>query len=1039
MMKIARGLIVLFFALSSALVFGQESKKYSGEYANFYRAEELFEKEQYGAAREVFTEFLSDFKERQDPQYIKALYYRGVSALELYNGDAIKLLMTFNNDYPENIYKNTIYYKIGDHFYQAKKYKDAKEWFEKTDHTDIDTAYIASYRFKLGYSNFQLGDFTLARNEFYDIKDGTTSYAAPAMYYYSYIAYKNKSYQEALEGFLTLKDHPSFSKEVPYYLTQIYYLLGDFQKVTEYAPDYIVSSKKAIHEHPAEMNLLIGDAYYKTEQYEEAIPYLEDYNKRKETTRDEDYALAYAYLKSGKYDNAIRLFDRVSREKDKLAQVAFYHIAECYAKKDELNYARTAFKSAADLPHNVKIQEDALYNYAVLSYQLDYNPYNEAIIAFELFLTEFPQSERTEDVYGYMANVYSSTKNYKEAIKSLERIPSLNVKLKAAYQVVSYNLGVEEFERGNYRAAIDAMKKVYKYDMSSKITGQAKFWEADAHYMLQEWNLAIGNYRAFLTIPGVNNPELTETAYYNIAYAYYSQEDWVQAIQAFRTFTQLSNIIDKAKLADAYARTGDCYYTKTDADLPKAALNYEQAYTYPEGKTDQNLFALARVYKLTSGKRDLQISTLKKLLNDFPRSNYVVPALLDIAKAYKNMTNFTEAMTNFNKIVNNYPNNILVKDALIEIADLKFKQQNYQESESYFKRVLNEYSLDDETCKRVTKGLIDVYRAQRRQEEIVSLSKKYPCAEISSNDEEVFYYETAAELYLSKKYTEAIPEINKYLTRYPNGRFSVQLLSYLANIYYMEEEETRALTYYEQIIARPNSAYIEEALIRAAKILYNSGEYSRALPHYEKLEGLASKPEVIFNTRIGVMRTNYIVGNYDKAGVAADKVLGDALLKDKEIKAEGNFIAGMSYFKVGKYDKSKSYLRWTADNTGAERGTEALFTLAEANFHLKDYTQAEKLHKELLKRTPSYQYWIGKSLILQAKVFMMKDDLFQAEQTIDLVLNNYPNKNDKSDPIMIEAEMTKAEIMQLKNEPKDLQNDINRLIDINDGENENDE
>src|SRR5690554_7579840 len=110
-MIIPRGFILLVSILLSTAVWSQSTVKYSGEYANFYRAEELFEKEQYGAAREVFTEFLSDFKERQDPQYIKALYYRGVSALELYNGDAIKLLMTFNNDYPENIYKNTIYYK----------------------------------------------------------------------------------------------------------------------------------------------------------------------------------------------------------------------------------------------------------------------------------------------------------------------------------------------------------------------------------------------------------------------------------------------------------------------------------------------------------------------------------------------------------------------------------------------------------------------------------------------------------------------------------------------------------------------------------------------------------------------------------------------------------------------------------------------------------------------------------------------------------------------------------------------------------------
>src|SRR5690554_1577320 len=431
-------------------------------------------------------------------------------------------------------------------------------------------------------------------------------------------------------------------------------------------------------------------------------------------------------------------------------------------------------------------------------------------------------------------------------------------------------------------------------------------------------------------MPGVEDASLKEAAYYNIAYAYYLQKDWTQAIPAFRTFTQLNNVTDQEKLADAYARIGDCYYTKETPELDRAAMNYEKALTYRVEKQDQLLYALARVYKLTPGKRNDQIATLNKLLKDYTQSSYIIPALLEIAIANKNKGNFEESLTYFNRIVDNYPNNILVKDALIEIADLKFKQEKHNEAESYFKRVLNEYSLDDETCKRVTKGIIDVYRVMRRQDEIASLGEEYACAEISDDDEEVFFYETANELYLSKRYSEAIPEINKYLQRFPNGRFAIQLLSYMGDIYYTQEEYERAITYYEDIITRPNSAFTEEALIRTSRVLYNDAEYSRALPHYEKLEGLASSPQVVFNTRIGLMRTNYILGNYEKAAPAAEKVLNDKLLDDNDVKSEGYYIAGMANYYSEKYQKAISYLRWTADNTGKERGTEALYYLTEA-------------------------------------------------------------------------------------------------------------
>ncbi|RFC53602.1 tetratricopeptide repeat protein [Brumimicrobium aurantiacum] len=1027
-----RGFIFLVFTLISTLGWGQSTKEYSGEYADFYRAEELFEKEQYSAAREVFSTFLKDFEDTQDPQYIKAKYYVGLSALELYNTDAVKILMEFNNEYPESIYKNDIFFKIGEHFYQRKKYKDAREWLDKTDPTAIDTALLTAYRFKLGYSNFQLEDYSAARNEFFDIKDGNSNYSAPALYYYSHIAYMNKTYQEALDGFLKLRENPTFKDEVSYYLTQIYYLLGDFDKVTEFAPDFS-AEENGIENNSAEMNLLIGDAYYKIGKFDEAVAYLEDYSNRKQMTRDQSYALAYAYFRSKSYDQAIRMFDRVSRTEDKLGQTSFYHIAESYLKKEELNYARTAFKSAANLDFDPVVQEDALYNYAVLSYKLDYNPYNEAIKAFELFLKEFPNSERKDDVYSYLVNVYSSTKNYEEALKSLDRIPVLNIKLKTAYQVVSYNMGIEKYERGNYQESIDALQGVSRYDIDPMITGKAKFWEADAHYMLQQFPTAITEFREFLNVPGMNDVELKQAAYYNIAYAYFMQEDWTQAIQAFRTFTQLNDIQNETKLADAYARIGDCYYTKAVPDFQKSALNYEKALSYDIPKKDQYLYSLSKVYKLIPGKRDAQISTLNRILNDYPKSSYVIPAKFDIAMSYKNKGEYNESLTNFLNITKEYPNNILVKDALIEIADIKFKQQQYQDSESFFRRVLNEYTLDDETCKRATQGIVDVYRATRRQDEIVSLGKEYACAEISEDDEEIFFYETASELYVNEEYDEAIPELKKYLNRYPNGRFSVQLLSYLGDIYYQRGEKELAITYYENIINRPNSAYTEEALVRTSKLLYNSEQYSRALPHYEKLENLASQPQIVFNTRVGLMRTNYILENYDEAAYSANKVLQDELLDDETIKIEGNYIAGMSYFEIEEYQKSLTFLRWTADNTGKVRGTEALYTLTFANYQLENYEKAEQLHNELLQRKPAYDFWIAKSLILQSRVFMMKDDLFQAEKTIDLVISNYPNKEDG---VIQEAEKVKAELMQLKDTPDDFEDDTNRMIDINNEDNE---
>jgi tetratricopeptide (TPR) repeat protein len=1029
-MSALRSLLFISITLISFVPFAQRTEKYASEYANFYRGEELFEKEQFSAAKEEFRQFLNEFDRTEDPQYIKARYYEGLSALQLYNNDAIKLLQEFINDYPESIYINDINFKIGQYFYQRKKYLDALQWLEETDQSQLNDEVTAEYYFKLGYANFQLGNYSQARNAFYEIKDDSSNYSSPALYYYSHIAYQNETYQEALDGFLKLADDPSFAKEVPYYITQIYYLLGDFERVTAYSPDL---KDQSLEENTPEMNLLIGDAYYRIKKFDEAAEYLENHYARANTTPGQKYALGYAYYKSQQYEKAIRILDIVSRQEDALAQTAYYHIAQCYMETGELNYARAAFESAAQLDFESQIEEDALYNYAVLSYRMDYNPYNAAILAFERFLNEFPNSKRKEDVYSYLVNVYSSTSRHQEALNSLNRIGELNIQLKTAYQIISYNMGVGKYEKGDYQAAVDAFDKVDKYDIDPSVTGKSKYWVADAHYMLGNYLEAIKEYKAFIATPGTGDIGLKQSAYYNIAYAYYETEDWTQAIQAFRTYTQLANLSNRDKEADAYARIGDCYYTSETPDFQKAALNYEKSLTFKKGNQDRVLYVLAKVYGFMPDKREQRITTLLDIINNYTNSAYLIPSIYDVGMSYKNQRNYDKALTFFNQIINDFPNNILVKDAIIEIADIKYREKKYQASESYFRRALNEFALDDETCKRATQGLIDIFKATKRQSEITQLRTEYACAGISEDDEEIIFYEAANDLYLSENFDEAIPEIQKYLERYPDGRFTIQLLSYIGDIYYQKDELNQALVYYENIIARTRSAFTEEALVRASKILYNDGRYERALPYYDQLEDLASSPQVIFNTRVGLMRCNFILENYENAAEAAKNVLKDDLLNDETINVEGNYIAGMSLFNTQAYQEAIHYLEWTEKNTGQVRGTEALYTLANVYYKLGEYDKSEKIHQDLLKRKPAYDYWIAKSLILQSRVFMAKDDLFQADKTIELVIANYPIKDDG---IINEAEQVQLELLQLQNTEKTFENNTGRTIDLNGGNDE---
>ena len=87
--------LVIIFVCLGGQFFGQTSEKYNSEYANFYRAEELYQKEQFGAARCEFRTFINQFDKKNDPLFQKAQYYEALSALELFQNDAVKLIEDF--------------------------------------------------------------------------------------------------------------------------------------------------------------------------------------------------------------------------------------------------------------------------------------------------------------------------------------------------------------------------------------------------------------------------------------------------------------------------------------------------------------------------------------------------------------------------------------------------------------------------------------------------------------------------------------------------------------------------------------------------------------------------------------------------------------------------------------------------------------------------------------------------------------------------------------------------------------------------------
>ena len=69
-----------------------------------------------------------------------------------------------------------------------------------------------------------------------------------------------------------------------------------------------------------------------------------------------------------------------------------------------------------------QIKEDALFNFAKTAYELSYDPYNEAVSAFEEYIDKNPDSERVDEAYEFLLQIYLTTKNYESAINAIDKI-----------------------------------------------------------------------------------------------------------------------------------------------------------------------------------------------------------------------------------------------------------------------------------------------------------------------------------------------------------------------------------------------------------------------------------------------------------------------------------------------------------------------------------------------------------------------------------------------------------------------------------------
>lgn len=671
---------------------------------------DLFEREKFGAAQNNFDEYLESNANNNSELNVNAEYFSAICALRLFNKDAEKLTRNFIKNNPESPKVRLAYFQLGNYTYYRKKYDKSIEYYSHVDPYDLNKAELGEYKFKYGYSYFVKKEFDKASSLFYDIKDIDTKYAPSANYYFAHVAYQNKNWETALKSFLKLVDYDQFAHIIPYYITQIYYHQGRYEQIKKYSPPLLdaATTKRA-----PEIARVIGEAYYRTNDFVSAIKYLEIFrDKSFDVSREDQYQLGYAYHKTGKNNQAVDMLGEIVYYEDSLTQHAHYMMGDSYVKLKKKRDARNAFYSASKFNYDKSVEEDALFNYAKLSYELAYNPYNQAIKALKKYIKKYPRSGRIDEAYGYLVKVFLTTKNYKGALDAIENIKLKNEDLRKAYQRVSYQLALKLMNNGSYKDAIGYFDKSMIYKSDRDLVAQAHFWKGESYYRMGEnvvlvdsakgrnyLDEAILNYQDFIFSNGAIHLPIFNTASYHIAYAYFQGKEYDNAITWFRKFVNAQDTeVELQKKNDAYNRLGDAYFIKRKqekSNIERAIEYYGFASEIGKVELDYSLFQKATSQGFMQGY-EKKVATLSSLLENFNQGKikskrYLIKTKYELGGVYQQLNKDEEALKFYQDIVDNHNRSLFLKNSLLKIAWIHFLKDNDQEALGLFKRIVKDY------------------------------------------------------------------------------------------------------------------------------------------------------------------------------------------------------------------------------------------------------------------------------------------------------------------------------------------------------------
>lgn len=973
-------LLTLLLSLNS---FSQGNFNITDPEKKFKEAKGLFIKEEYSLAYPLLKELKQQYPQNTitDHTYLNqdVDYYYIVCGLRLdqpvAEAEAKQFIASANNEPRQQI----MGYNLAKYYFVKGDYNNAITFYERAGYDNLSNDEIADAKFELAYSYFNVKRFSDAKPLFNEVHQlPKNKYYYPANYYYGYINYGDKNFTEALKAFKVVENQTAYQGLVPYYISEIYYFEGKKDEALKYGQEAL---NRGNLYYRKDLNLLIGQIYFEKKDYAKAQPLLEEYvNSSDKVSKEVLYELSYCYYEANQVEKAIEGFKQLSNETDSLGQNSMYLLGDLYLRTNQKANARSAFQFSAANSSNRKQQEISRFNYAKLSYELGYQ--DVALKDMNTFLDLYPASTYVTEAKEILIAILANTNNFNNALSLYESFDNPTPSMQKVYPQILFGKATELINDQKLQEADVLLDKILKDPNATKLLPLTNFWKGEIAYRLARHDDAIRYMAAYLQSANIQGEATPVAARYVTGYSFLKKENFKEAINNFEQVTKTVAATSNPLEQDAYLRAADSYFMLKDYN--RAKTMYDNVLSTASAQSDYALFQKAMIAGINNSNEKVKL--LNSLSSQYPSSDLLGDALVEIANTYMAQEKFRDAVPYLDKLLNLKSAQALHPAAYLKLGLSKYNLNNNAEALNAYQKLISNYPQSPEADEAL-ENMKSIYVEEGKPNDYVEVLRNAG-KNISVSEADSLTYSAAELKYNNGDCVNAITGFNNYISSYPNGSFAVQANYFTAECYAKSKDWLNALKGYEAVVRLGNSKYAEASALTAARLYYlEIKDYEKAKTYFTKLREIAISQENQLEALRGLVRTYYQTKDYEQASNASKELLTKKGLSTDD-KVIANLVLGKSLQTTGNCEEAINAYKQVAAANKAAWGAEARYEMANCYFTLNNLTAAEKAGLEVIKVTASQDYWVAKAYILLGDVYMKQKDYFNAKATYQSVADN---------------------------------------------------